>query len=120
MKRTFRRHDGVEETIEGTPEELAEHERRLRDEADKANEGLRIRPTKPEILKGAEVDSVPLTEGEIAIVRAMREAARLASPPYTQPFGTYFCLTCNSSPCKCRVITFEPWITYGFGDSSIT
>lgn len=44
MKRTFKRPDGTEETLEGTAEELAEYERKLNESEGKA--------PKPGVLKG--------------------------------------------------------------------
>lgn len=44
MKRTFKRPDGTEETLEGTAEELAEYERKLKREQQEQ---------RPDILKGA-------------------------------------------------------------------
>lgn len=44
MRRTFKRADGTEETLEGTAEELAEYERRLREQSKPA--------PKPGVIKG--------------------------------------------------------------------
>lgn len=49
MKKIVKRPDGTEETVEGTAEEIAEYERRLRGET---NEGRK----KPPILKGKELE----------------------------------------------------------------
>lgn len=47
MKRTFKRADGTEEVLEGTPEEFAEYDRKLG--------GVKVREqrvSKPALLKG--------------------------------------------------------------------
>lgn len=52
MKRTFKRPDGTEETLEGTAEELAEYERKLNQQNEQQQ------PGKPGILKGKELEAL--------------------------------------------------------------
>lgn len=70
MKRTFRRSDGTEEVLEGTAEELAEYERKLK------REQAEPQQPRPDILKGLEVDGEPVTEPELDWVRNMRKMLR--------------------------------------------
>lgn len=70
MKKIIKKTDGTEETIEGTPEEIALYERQLR-ELGQLDEQ---KPGKPGVLHGshATVDGIMLTEGEIELIRACR------------------------------------------------
>lgn len=85
MKKVIKHPDGREETVEGTAEEIAEYERKLR-------EGGKSRGKKP-VLHGAEVDGEPLTDAEIMLIRLSRagllpkESERKeVTPWYPTPF----------------------------------
>lgn len=65
MKKTIKRPDGSEEVVEGTAEEIAEYEQKLR-------EGTKPSKKKKPVLHGAEVDGVTLTEDETMLVRLKR------------------------------------------------
>lgn len=67
MRQKFRRPDGTEVEIEGTPEELAEYERQIKE----GSKPVSIGKKKP-VLRGAEVDGKPLTDDEIVLVRMHR------------------------------------------------
>lgn len=73
MKRTYKRPDGTEETLEGTAEELAVYENEL------ARRGLVPIPEattpKPGILHGGSVDGIAITEKEADWVRLSRNLA---------------------------------------------
>jgi hypothetical protein len=97
VKRTFKRPDGTEETLEGTPEELAEYEKKLQRESAQT-------PKKPETLKGAPVD---YTE----IAKILEEAAKKIpqrEPWYpddwyrAKPIWIVPCSMCHCNPCNCR------------------
>jgi hypothetical protein len=64
VKKTIKRPDGTEEVVEGTAEEIAEYERKLR-------EGSKPSKKKP-VLHGAEVDGVPLSASEEMLIRMSR------------------------------------------------
>ncbi|MBV9125646.1 MAG: hypothetical protein JO112_20035 [Planctomycetes bacterium] len=74
MKRTFRHPDGTEETLEGTAEELAEYEKKLKREQQEK---------RPDVLKGApDVVYVPYIVGPLQV------------QPYPQP-----CWVCGQYNC---------------------
>jgi len=69
MRKTFKRPDGSDVTVEGTPEELAEYEKKIQEE----NRGhVHESGKKPGVLRGAEVDGIPLSDGEVNMIRAVR------------------------------------------------
>lgn len=69
MKKKFRQADGTEVEVEGTAEELAEYERRIREGQQPVSVGRKKKP----VLHGApEVDGKPLTDEEITLVRLSR------------------------------------------------
>lgn len=70
MRKTFKRHDGTTVEVEGTPEELAEYERKIREGSQPASIGEKSK--KKPVLRGAEVDGKPLTDEEVALVRLHR------------------------------------------------
>ncbi len=72
MKRTNKRPDGTEEVLEGTPEELAEYERRLREPAKKP---------KPDVLKGSEAESETAREWR-QLLKDLADISRLSQPVY--------------------------------------
>ncbi len=81
MKKIIKRPDGSEELIEGTAEEIAEYERKLR-EVVKPGKG------KKPVLHGAEVDGTPLTDDEVMMVRLKRMGIlpqKEVSPPVYIP-----------------------------------
>lgn len=80
MKKLIKHPDGTEEVIEGTAEEIAAYERKLR-------EGGKSKGKKP-VLHGAEVDGKPLTDEEIALVRLSRAGLlpKERKEPAFQPF----------------------------------
>lgn len=65
MKKVIKHPDGREETVEGTAEEIAEYERKLR-------EGGRSKSKKPVLHGAPEVDGKPLTDAEVILVRLSR------------------------------------------------
>lgn len=67
MKQKFRRPDGTEVEVEGTPEELAEYERQIKE----GQKPVSIGKKKP-VLRGAEVDGQPLSDEEITLIRLSR------------------------------------------------
>ncbi len=80
MKRTYKRPDGTEETLEGTAEELALYEQ------EQIKKGVASIPEtttpKPGILHGKpEVDGVPLTDNEVGFIRTLRLIKPLDSAP---------------------------------------
>ena len=87
MKKRFRQADGTEVEVEGSPEELAEYERQIREGSRPAS----ISKKKP-VLRGAEVDGKPLTDVEVSMVRLHRLGLLpQREPVYVpyQPFPTY-------------------------------
>lgn len=104
MKKTFTKPDGTTETIEGTPEELAAYEKKLREEDIKEE-----RKNKKRLL----------TEEQLAQVRKMIDEALLARPPNTiiiNPIQTAPALPSypidppNFNP---WIYPLSPFITYG-------
>lgn|SRR5574337_564411 len=93
MKRTFKRPDGTEEQVEGTAEELAEYERRLRGEISEQK-----RP--PPVLRGAELDGEPVTDQEVEWIRTLR---RLRTVPSIPEYPTY--------PIPQPIVTYKQWTT---------
>lgn len=96
MKRTFKRPDGTEEVVEGSAEELAEYERRLREGSKAPGKG------KKPVLHGAAVDGEPLTDDEVNLVRLSRHGflQKITAPiyipqyvPYVSPIKCWFCGT---------------------------
>jgi hypothetical protein len=105
VKKTIKRPDGTEEVVEGTAEEIAEYERKLR-------EGTKPSKKKP-VLHGAEVDGIPLTEAESMLVR-MKRMGLLEKPdplfiPYIQPYiqPLLGCQICGQLNCMQTHIWFE-------------
>jgi len=92
LKRTFKRPDGTEETLEGTAEELAEYERKLREPEQ--------RPARPGVLKGKGLEEL------LREMRALpdRVAERLPRPwitqPYPYPIWVVSCPTCGRIDCN--------------------
>ena len=85
MRKVIKHPDGREETVEGTPEEIAEYERQLR-------EGGKPRPGKKKpVLHGAEVDGKPLTDDEVNLVRLSRAGLlpKERKEPAFVPFTPY-------------------------------
>jgi hypothetical protein len=93
MKRTFKRPDGTEETLEGTAEELAEYERKL-------NESERKAP-KPGVLKGRELEAVPdqLRRLQEAIDR-FSDRMPLYWPRPDNPIWIVSCSVCGRINCN--------------------
>ena len=83
MKRTFKRADGTEETLEGSAEELAEYERRLRE-----SEG---RGPKPGVLKGRELGDLLK---DLLERPEVDELARKFHRPYWPP-GPIWVVSCS-------------------------
>ncbi len=69
MKKRFKQADGTEVEVEGSPEELAEYERKIREGSDSVSVGKK---SKKPVLRGAEVDGQPLTEDEEVLIRLHR------------------------------------------------
>ena len=107
MKKTIKRPDGTEEVVEGTAEEIAEYERKLR-------EGSKSSKKKP-VLHGASVDDIPLTDNEIILIRLSRlgivsqpvNAPMHITPiyvpqylPYRLDTGTPACSFCGQYNCN--------------------
>jgi hypothetical protein len=67
VKKTIQHPDGRLETVEGTAEEIAEYERKLRE-----SEKPKGRGKKPVLHGAPEVDGKPLTEDEITWIRLSR------------------------------------------------
>lgn len=67
MKKRFRQADGTEVEVEGSPEELAEYERQIRE----GQKPVSIGKKKP-VLRGAEVDGKLLTDEELSLIRLHR------------------------------------------------
>lgn len=91
MKKVNKRPDGTEEVLEGDPEELRKYE-----DLQKPQEQQPITesPKKPGILHGAEVDGVPLTDGEVELIRTVRklgkqDLTKLGPVTYPNPFDKY-------------------------------
>lgn len=109
MKRTFKRPDGTEEVIEGTAEELAEYERKLKQESQKP---------RPDVLKGMAVgdllDGQPITQAEmdaawewVKVVRGFKHVPQVTPHP-TWPV---VCQRCYCSPCNCS--WYKTWTSTG-------
>ncbi len=100
MKRTFKRPDGTEEVIEGSAEELAEYEKRLREGGKPGGKG------KKPVLHGAAVDGIPLSEEETMLVRMQRAGFfEKPAPIYVPTFIPYLspaiaCNFCGVYGCK--------------------
>lgn len=91
MKKVNKLPDGTEEVLEGDPEELRKYE-----DLQKPSQQQPITesPKKPGILHGAEVDGVPLTDGEIELIRSVRQLGkqdlREVQRTYPSPFDPYY------------------------------
>lgn len=105
MKKTISGADGSKETVEGSPEEIAEYER-LREERAK-------RERKPEVLKGSS-DLEKLLE-------LWQTVASVPRPTYPQPIWIVSCPICSHVNCVCNrwfptpfvptfVPQFQPWL----------
>lgn len=112
MKKTVTRPDGTQEVVEGTAEEIAEYEKKLRE----APKGKGKKP----ILHGAEVDGVPLSDDEVNVVR-LKRAGLLPQKEYVfypqwQPVQTWlkWCSVCGVFGCTTNHITYGQTIV---GDS---
>ena len=105
MKKTFKRTDGTEEVVEGTPEEIAEYENNLRE--------VVVKKSKKPVLRGAEVDGTPLTDGDVFAVRLSRLG--LLSP-FSQSYTPNAppCTVCGGNNCAKTHITYK----VGVSDSS--
>jgi hypothetical protein len=100
MKRTFRRPDGAEETLEGTPEELAEHERRLREQS----QPVKAPPDQTrDVLLGKTMEEWKQWLDELKKLNP-------SFPPLPQPeplihpgpIWIVSCSLCQSYPCRCK------------------
>lgn len=103
--------DGTEEVVEGTPEEIAEYEKQLR-------EGKQPPPPQKPVLYGAPaVDGVELSDAEILYIRLQRAAIikpigtqPYTTPPHTSPFpwnGAWnTCPVCGMYACTKTHITY--------------
>ncbi len=119
MRKVIQHPDGRQETVEGTPEEIAEYERQLR-------EGGKPRSTKKKpVIHGAEVDGKELSSEEVMLVRLHRmgvlpkkEPEQVFIPwmspvqvplaPYT-PQPCWFCgqLDCRQTHIWCGTVTSD-------------
>lgn len=89
MKRTFKRPDGTEEVLEGTAEELAEYERKLRGEESPKKEK---KEKKPEVLKGKNLED---------LLREL-EPLQPSNPWGARPIVTEPCRFCGRNFCTCN------------------
>lgn len=104
MKRTFKRLDGVEETLEGTAEELAEYERRIR-------ESGRTTKSKPDVLKGKGLSEILK---EIAGDESVKELIERLRPPRdplwpSYPIWVVSCSICGRTDCN-GYHGINPWV----------
>lgn len=108
MKRTFKRSDGTEETLEGTAEELAEYER-------KVNESERKDP-KPGVLKGKGLDDL------LREIQATPERVDLAlRPSFTWPPVPIWIISCSiCGRVSCNGYHGDPSTPYCDGGVTIT
>ncbi len=102
MKKTVTLPDGTTEVLEGTPEEIAAHERLIRERSVPITE----KKKKPEVLKGK-----PPEDALRELIEKMKtEPAPSAPFPYV-PNVAPTCSSCGGAPCVCRF--FWPHITAG-------
>ena len=99
MKRTLKRTDGTEEVIEGTPEELAAHERALRDAGKLVPESIK----KPEVLKGKELQDA--LEEWLKIFKP-EPSSPLTPPWYTGPIWVVSCSICGRINCAGNCVSW--------------
>ena len=100
MTKRVKRPDGTEETVEGTPEEIAEYERAL-------NEGRPATKRKPPILKGKELEELQqwIRENIAEVLRridALPPPIQITQYPSTfiQPPLPIWCIYCGTYGCN--------------------
>ena len=105
MKKTVTLPDGTVEVLEGTPEEIASHEKLIR-------EGRPVpKKSKPDVLKGAPMEPDDL-EKLIELIKGLPKVEPVVSPPIHpwwpndywlgKPIWIVSCSMCQSYPCVCR------------------
>lgn len=103
MKKTVTLPDGTIEVLEGTPEEIAAHEKLIRERANPKR--------KPDVLKGSEEKSDNQKWQEL--MDALQKLQQPSTPYWpNQPIWVAPCSRCHSAPCQCQTIDLTPWITY--------
>lgn len=101
MKKTVTLPDGTVEVLEGTPEEIAAHEKLIREKASR-------NPKKPDVLKGSE----PTESEQAAKWQELIDALKKLEQPY-QPYWPNQliwvapCSRCHTSPCVCQHIYYK-------------
>jgi hypothetical protein len=127
VKKVIKHPDGRVETVEGTADEIAEYERKLREVVGKSK-------SKKPVLHGAEIDGQPLTDAEAILVRLHRagllqqkEQVLVPYVPYTQPYlwqpAKDACRWCGAQDCQqMHIICDEPTFTLSYqpGSSHLT
>ncbi len=108
MKKTVTLPDGTTEVLEGTPEEIAAHERLVRGESKKEKK-------KPDVLKGKEPDKSDYFELQKwleELQKATKDSRGLDPywPNRQGPIWVAPCSRCYSNPCCCNWIDLTPQI----------
>jgi hypothetical protein len=120
VKKTIKRPDGSEEVVEGTAEEIAEYEQKLREVV------RSVKGKKKPVLHGAEVDGKPLTDSEVMMVRLSRmgilpqKEDRPVYIPQIVPYtlGPVTCWVCGQLDCRINHIICNEPVTWT--DTKIT
>lgn len=95
MKKTVTLPDGTVEILEGTAEEIAKHEKLIRERV-RTDEQRQ----KPEVLKGAGI------EGFLELLKRL-ESVPAGPPIWVAPT----CSRCYGSPCQCHHLEWYPQYT---------
>jgi hypothetical protein len=113
MKKTVTRPDGTTEVLEGTPEEIAAHEKLVREETKKKEK-------KPDVLKGKEQSELMQWLEELQ--KRTKEIPSVPQWPQPAPIWvTPTCAKCYTSPCVCHWIDLSPTIIcQSVSDNKIT
>lgn len=106
MKKTITLPDGTVEVLEGTPEEIAAHEKLIRERTEKKR--------KPDVLKGVEVTGTEPVKLDPEVVRKLQELIeatkenRPVRPWYEMlPYSPPTCWYCGKQ--GCTQIHENPW-----------
>lgn len=112
MKKTVTLPDGTTEVLEGTPEEIAAHEKLIREQGKSAPS-----KSKKDVLKGTGIlDSEQLER----LIEALKKTEP-SSPPWwmhLNPIWEVTCSQCGQYNCICKHIDLTPRITYGIMTSN--
>ena len=113
MKKVIRRADGMEETVEGTPEEIRQYERIAEGERSSADPNRQVeQKIDRRVIRGKDADDLPDRDAFTEAIERIKRERRDSVVPSEWPWGIprrmpYWlgeeCLYCRNIQCSCHL-----------------